>query len=251
MDIAVTPALFYDAAMLAVLVLIIWIGYRKGFVSMLLRTVGTVAAAVIAALASSPVSEWIYRSFFEARVTEYVSNQVENLMNGLSDASLQAMASLETMQQTLVESISGILDATGLNISFFSGAGSTESLANSILDQIEQGVPAAEALAETAIEPAILMLLSMGVFLLSFLLLLIFVRVLAGIGKGINQVPVIGGVNRLLGFGLGVIYAGIIGYLLTLLLVFAAGLTGDSFRYFNTTVLQDTYLLSWFMGIRF
>ncbi|MBQ8824814.1 MAG: hypothetical protein IJZ64_06240 [Ruminococcus sp.] len=76
---------YYDAVIVALFVLCIWNGSRKGVLKSLLGLGVCVISLLISYFASAPVSEYVYNQFFQERIQEYISNkpEINNFTNEL------------------------------------------------------------------------------------------------------------------------------------------------------------------------
>lgn len=76
---------YYDAVIIALFVLCIWNGARKGVLNSLLGLGICVISLLISYFVSVPVSEYIYNQFFQERIQEYISSrpEINNFTNEL------------------------------------------------------------------------------------------------------------------------------------------------------------------------
>ena len=131
------------------------------------------------------------------------------------------------------------------------GSNNTEA-ADAIFGKITEGYrTVAEAVTEVVVGPAVEFILRIVVFFVVFLLIMLVVRLLVSLGKGFNHVPLVGGVNRLLGLGLGLVHAAVVGYLITVALLLVIAVSGNKWEFLNYSVLEDTKLIIWFKNLDF
>ena len=242
-----TVSMALDLILALLLVKVVYDCWRRGFLAVLLKLAGTVASYILAALLSRPVSVWIYHRFLETRVVEAIAQRLPDAINDLTPGDLAALEGLAQFKETITEALAQAMES--LDLTFFSGVDSAGA-AQSVVEKVESGTTAAQAIAEAAVQPAVITLLSIGVFFVLFSLVMILVRALVRMGRGVNHVPLVGGVNRLAGLGLGVIYAGVLGYLIALGLTLVAGISGGKIPFLTTAVLEDTTLIRWLIHLK-
>ena len=92
--------------------------------------------------------------------------------------------------------------------------------------------------------------LEIAIFFLLIFVIRIVVRVAAHVGLGVNNIPLVGGVNRMAGLLCGAVYAVMMGFLLSMGLVLLAGLGKNQWTYLNSAVLEQTFLIRHFLDLR-
>ena len=91
----------------------------------------------------------------------------------------------------------------------------------------------------------------MVAFLIIFLLAMLIVQALAKLTRNVNRVPVVGGVNRVLGGVLGAAEAFLICYLIGMTATVLITLSENQWSWLNTAVVQKSTLLNWFVQFKF
>jgi len=239
-----TSALVLDLALVLIMGILVYDCYRKGLVSALIKLIGTVAGFLLAALLSRPVSQWVYDTFLEERMEEMVAQQLPQGLEGFTGGAAADIAQLQgTVEQTL-EHLGEKLD-----LSFFTGV-DLDGIAQGALELLHGGAGLVQAITQTALEPAVVTILSMGLFFLVYIAVMFIARVAVIAGLGVNHIPLVGGINHLGGAALGVVYAAALGYVLSLALGLIAGVSGGSIPILTTAVLEDTWLISRFLSIK-
>ena len=114
----------------------------------------------------------------------------------------------------------------------------------------EFGADPAAAIAQVAIRPLVMTVLEIAIFFLLIFVIRIVVRVAAHVGLGVNNIPLVGGVNRMAGLLCGAVYAVMMGFLLSMGLVLLAGLGKNQWTYLNSAVLEQTFLIRHFLDLR-
>ena len=101
--------------------------------------------------------------------------------------------------------------------------------------------------AENAVRTVSVALVGVVCFLVIFLLVMLLVRLLLRLTRGVNRVPVLGGVNRLFGGVLGVGEAYLLLYVIALAATLLISLSKNRWSWLNTAVAEESHLLSWFI----
>lgn len=243
-------SLVLDVILLAMMALVVFICYHQGLIASLISLVGTVGSYIAAALLSRPLSSWIYKTFVEARVVESINEKLSEFsVGGLSMDNLMGLPDLSAVKDSLVTVLAGVMEQVMPSFSFFSGE-STSTAAEAVIDQVQSGMTLAESIAQYAVEPAVVNILSIAVFFVIFAVVMFVAKVLIKVGKSVNHVPLVGGINKAGGLGLGVIYAAVLGLLASMAMALIAGISGDKIPFLTTQVLEDTYIINWLIGLR-
>ena len=119
-----------------------------------------------------------------------------------------------------------------------------------LLDRIDP-TDTISAAAGDAVRTMAVSLLTMVAFLIIFLLAMLIVRALVKLTRSVNRVPVVGGINRLLGGVLGAAEAFLLCYLIGMAATVLISLSENRWGWLNTAVVQKTYLLNWFIQFEF
>lgn len=102
-----------------------------------------------------------------------------------------------------------------------------------------------------ALRTVMVALLTMVAFLIIFLLAMVIVKALARLTRNVNRVPVVGGVNRLLGGVLGAAEAFLLCYLIGMAVTVLITFSENGWSWLNTAVVQKSTLLNWFVQFEF
>ena len=165
-------AWIYDLVFLIVFAFAAVASWRKGFLASLTELVGAVVGVGVAVWASRSLSVPIYEQFVSGSVSEKVESAVAQSGGDLA-AAVQAMDFLpDTVRDTLAQLVQG--------------AG------NALPEQIT-----------TALEPILLPFVQVLLFVVLCMVVRWVFRLLVGLLRHVNGVPLLGGVNRLLGLVLG------------------------------------------------
>ena len=119
-----------------------------------------------------------------------------------------------------------------------------------LLDRIDP-TDTISAAAGDALRTVMVAFLTMVAFLIIFLLAMLIVRALAKLTRNVNRVPVVGGVNRILGGVLGAAEAFLLCYLLGMAVTVLITVSENRWGWLNTAVVQQSTILNWFVQFKF
>lgn len=208
-------AWIYDLVFLIVFAFAAVASWRKGFLASLTELIGAVVGVGVAVWASRSLSVPIYEQFVSGSVSEKVESAVAQSGGDLA-AAVQAMDFLpDTVRDALAQLVQG--------------AG------NALPEQIT-----------TALEPILLPFVQVLLFVVLCMVVRWVFRLLVGLLRHVNGVPLLGGVNRLLGLVLGLMTGALDCWLLALLLWFAASVTAGSLEFLTLSVLNQSVGYSFF-----
>ncbi len=215
---------------------------RMGFVNTLMRFIGFIAASVAAFLLSWPAAQAIFQHLVRPGVLNIVENALSEAINGGSFAINVAKA---------FESLPAMLQ----NVLAASGIDPVEILGQTISGSISE---IARTITDTVIAGSLTLLIRCVVFFVIFALALYLVRLISGVFKGINHIPLVGTANRVFGGVLGAVVGIAVLMMLAIFYDAIAALTGNSTVWFSTSTISETFLFKYFFlsnqsiaGIRF
>ena len=217
-----TIANIFDILLLVLLAVVTLRYMQKGFLAGLIQFLGNLLGLVGAALLSPRVADWIFATFFKGGLT----TQIQTTISQQGTVDLAA----------LVDKYAGFLpDAM------------EQSLVQSATDLMNSGAPdLAHSLVTELIQPLVTPLITVVVFFVCFAVCKMLVSFLAAVLTNLNRVPLVGGVNRFLGFFMGLL-AGAMDVFLVVCGVWAVVvITGNNLSWLNQTVLQDSVAFSLF-----
>lgn len=201
------PGLVLDLIFLAVLVWAAVQGARQGLVSGLLRLVGSVAGIIGGVWATRAWALPIYRDHIGIAVGERLTAALADHGDDLT-AALQSLAFLPHSVYELLENI----------------------LRTATDDAVPQLV--------NALEPVILPLVQALLFIVVCVALRLLVRLLVRLFRHLNDVPLLGDVNKALGFAFGTVTGILDCWLLSVGLWLAATVTGGSVLWLTPETLS-------------
>ena len=210
-----SPSLIYDLLFLAVFSFAAVKSWQKGFLAGLTELIGAVLGVGIAVWGSRTLAPGIYEKFLSDTVTEKVETAVAQSGGDIA-AAVQGLDFLpDSLRTTLTEAIQ-------------TAGGQLPEKVTSLL------------------EPVILPLVQVVLFVLLCVVVRWAFGLLIAVLRGINGVPLVGGVNQVLGLVLGLCTGALDCWLLALVLWFAASVTAGSLDWLNTAVLQRSIGYSFF-----
>ncbi len=231
-----TWSYLYDFLFLLIFALCCWRGWRSGLLASLLRILGWVAAAFLAARYAEYLANWLFGNFLDERVTAMVAAAIPaELIAQIESGALAAQDALGALQEVL-NSLSGFLGSQTVDL------GGTESILALVQ---EKGHDLADTITQTILRPVLVSLLRAVVSAVIFLVCLWLFKLLARWsarhhrrhGKGLG-----GGVNSILGALAGLVEALALAYLYALILSALAGVVNQAFL--NPEVFESTWLVS-------
>lgn len=209
-----TISLIFDIAIAAILLLCLIVGGVRGFISSLLSVAVFAAAllgsAILANALAEPVSGWL-----TPRVEQYV---LDRLTDGRSEEAVSAAAASDN------ETLASLVDFDAIT-----------GIAKKAMDS---AVEAGKNMLEGAVTGMIQSLAYGLLFLVSFLVLTLLLRLITSPLRLTEQAPVLGTLNRLAGAALGLC--------LGLLLMFAAASVVEWTGLVDAATVRHTYLLNYF-----
>lgn len=208
-------AWIYDLIFLALFAFAAVSSWRKGFLAGLTELIGAVLGVGVAVWASRALAAPLYARFLSASVTGRVEDAVAQSGGDLA-AAVQGM---DFLPDAVRDRLADLL------------AGAGETLPGQIADLLE---------------PVILPFVQVLLFVVLCLVVRWCFRLLVGLLRHVNGVPLLGGVNRLCGLLLGLVTGALDCWLLALLLWFLASVTAGSVDFLTTGVLRQSVGYSFF-----
>lgn len=206
-------AIFVDIFMAACLLLALVLGVRQGFLQSLARVaiiiVALLGAAWLAEHLADPAAKWL-----EPMLTEKIQQQMDGQAAAADDPSLAA----------------GLLETFG-----FSG----EALDKLVESATEKAQEVGQTLLSAVVSTVLRSVAYAVVYLVSFLLLLLLLRLLLAPLHLFTKLPVVHGINAVMGGALGLVKG-------ALLLFFAVWLLRRLQIWITPELISQTYILRFF-----
>lgn len=174
-----------DIIVLTVIVVFALVGAKKGFIKSLVDFVGAFVAMIAAGILSLPAAQWVYDTFFHEALTEKITSTVTGL---------DAVGAVQAVFSDFPELVIRALAAAGITQSGVQAQvdGSTLDIASAITE---------------AVSPMLIGLVRVLAMLVLFILLLVVIRAVGALISGLFSLPLLNGVNKLLGFAFGILLA--------------------------------------------
>lgn len=214
-----------DLVVLLLLVIFVFRGRKRGFIATFVSFIGALIATLFSAFLSSKIAPLIFEKFMRKSLIDSLVNTFTN-GGGLnfSEGYTDAFAGLPDFIHSMVDD----------NITTF-------------LDDMESGITesvisGATTFVDTTLEPMIVGILFMLVFLILAMIFSMFLKFFVKRLHAVNDIPIVGGVNSLLGGGVGFLQGLLVIFLLLTLVSLFVGLTSDQNEYINTKIIEQSFL---------
>lgn len=206
----------FDLILLAILLLVAMRYAGKGFAAALVQFAGNLASLLGASIFSQNIAPVLFTNFFENNFTTSIEKTLADGGQVQLDQLVEKYAGFlpDEIQQSIIQSAGGVL------------TGNAPELAEQVVSQV--------------IAPLLTPIIAIVVFFVAFALCKVIVGFVAAVLTNFNRIPILGSVNKLLGFGMGLL-AGVVDLYLILCAVWAIiVVTGGSIPWLNQQVLGDS-----------
>lgn len=202
-------AWIYDLLFLALFSYAAVTGWRKGFLACLTEVVGSVMGIGVAIWASRNLAAPLYLQFVSGSVSEKVEDAVAQSGGDLA-AAVQGMDFLpDTVRTTLTTMLENAGDVLPAQIT-------------------------------DALQPILLPFVQVVLFVVFCMVVRWIFRLLVSLLRQVNGVPLVGGLNRLLGLPLGLAIGALDCWLLALVLWFVASVTAGGLEFLTPSILRQS-----------
>lgn len=226
-----TASLAIDILFAAILLISIIVAWNRGFVQTIVSFLGFLAAGAISLFASSRVAGYLYHMVIEQPLYESIYKKVLELV-----PSGEIIGSVQDIGSLLPDAVRKLFDLAAVQAGERIGqtlTGTADTVSRTLLD--------------TLVAPLVLALLNMVVFFVLFWLLMVIVNILTAALGRVTKLPVLNGVNRVLGGVVGAVNGVLLCMITAALLSLYATVTQDASSWVNTEVLRSTVLASFFV----
>lgn len=214
--------LILDAALVIVAITLVARNVRRGFMAALVQFVGTLAAAALAAVIGRFASLLIFESFIR-----------QPLLDALGQ--VRGVPPVEAIGYAL-----GELPGVFVNLLKFAYG---DNLASQIVDAYQTKASGASAyIVDEMVKPIVTSAVAFLAFLIFFALLMLVVRFAARALKSVNNIPIIGPLNMILGGIFGVLIAYIVLMVIVLSIQAFLSFTNNGGVLINSKLLGRTYV---------
>lgn len=226
-----------DLFLVAMVILIVLFAAKKGFVRSVFSLLGIIAAVVVSFLLAKSLAGMIFDSMVRPWLMDMVHTQV--LEAGAQDI----QGAVAGLYANLPSVLSGML-----NMVF----GSQEELVSQLQTSMNGDVATTlSSLIADAMSPFITMLIGSLLFILLFILCGIALKIIDKALISVRHLPVIGGLDSVLGGVLGAVQALIVLMLFALVARVLISLSSNEWTWLNTQVVESTYLFKYFYHFSF
>ena len=217
-------SIIIDLIILAIIFLCVIISAKRGFVKVLVETVGFVAAIVIAFSVSSPLAELTYDKVIEPPV-------VKAAVNAVSESAEH-------------EAFNALPDFLTNNDSAFFGT-TVNSFTEKITENLSNGTETAvKTASQEIVKPVASKLLGLLYSVILILVLLIVVKFLAKLLNGVFSFSLAGKLNRTLGGVIGAVKGILFAVVFCLAVSLIVSFSGKPFLIFSEESIANSYIFN-------
>lgn len=221
-------SIILDVAVLVILFLAIFIGYKRGFIRTIINLIGYIAAAILAHLVSLPISQFIFNTFLRSKSVELIQNAISEHAGGQSVTELinTAFAAIPEKINTLAASY----------------IGSMEEIKNNLIQSTPTTAEIAENVVDKVVAPISTMIIQTLAFIVLFIVFCIAVKLITKALKIIDKIPLIGSANAALGAVIGIVQAVVFLLIFTIVIAMIINLSGNQLEAINNSVIDQSYV---------
>ncbi len=215
--------LLVDVILLLIIAVTVVRYYRKGFFSSLISFVGTIISVIIALFLSTPIATAIFNVFMKGSISARIDSSlndslpeqsVEHIVTGITDA----------FPSSLTEGVDGLNVIDELN-SIFAG---------------DMTGVTSEVIVTNTVAPVMIGLTATIIFFFIVFILKGIFGIVEKLFYGINNIPVMGQLNNILGGAIGIVPGAVNALLVFAVLFLIAVFTSDQLPVLNSTDLNAT-----------
>lgn len=225
--------ILYDVILVAIVIWAIAHFANRGFVRTVLSFLGYLISGFIASTLSQLGARWVFHEFARPWLISYID---ENILPSVGVA-----GAADAVGQ-FADSLPGIVGNV-VRFGLDANPGALQQINDSLQTSVQNIGP---AIADYLCAPVVLSLLRIVLFFVLFGLCLALVRNIARLCGFISKIPLLGGVNSLLGGALGFFQGILVIYLLAILLGLAVLMTNNQIPFVNEEVIQSTFIFKIF-----
>lgn len=228
-------AYILDICFIASVIGMVYQSYRQGFLQAAVRTIGFLVAGIVAFAGSRILSEACYQLFFRDKLTATLETTVLNAAN--TDDFTEKM---QLVIDSLPSLVRNVLASTGVG---------ADTLAGQINNSAQQSAEQISAIVmDTVLHPLIVTMLNGICFLILFGAVMILVRSLMKILRGVRRIPLVGSLNALLGGAIGIVESAVVWYVIMIAIQFVLDISGG-FTWLNREIIQSTWVFGRFYNL--
>ena len=216
----------FDGLLVALFLLCVWLGWRRGFVRTVSGLIALIAAVLVAAVFSGPIAKAVYTGAVEPKVTAVLEQHIEGDILPSEEKLDAALEKLPSFVTTLLEAKE--LDSGAAVLAKVEALDADESAAEGITRQVITPVAL----------PLIKLLCSVVLFILAYIVAAFVLRALDVVAK----LPLIKQMNNLLGLLAGAV-TGALWVLFAVRVLYTLALLGVA-PWLTPALLEDTVLVA-------
>ncbi len=220
----ITPSLVIDGIMTVVLLAARVKGYQEGFFTSAIHLAGNIGSILGGLWVSSNYSRIVFTKYLRRPLVQRSHSYLTQAARGV-DVNTAISGVMGYIPPEIIQKI-----LSKLSVDFSRIMTPTEESAVMLVDNF--------------LGPVVISMVSVVLFLAAFLVIRIGCNMLAWLFKAINNVPVLGGLNRIAGFGTGALTGCINIILLSLLLSIIVMVTGGGLSFLNPRVLSGSRVMA-------
>ena len=220
-----------DLIIIAIILFFIITSAKRGFVKVLIETVGFIAAVILAFTISTPLAEATYDKIIEPPVVKAAVNAVGE------SAEHEAWNALPDF---LINSESAFFGSTGNSF--------TEKITANLSDGVEKAVITAS---QEVVKPVASKIISLPYSIVLVIVLSVMVKFLARLINKLFSFSIVGSLNRTLGGVVGAVKGFIVAFILCAVVSLILSFTGKPFLIFSEDTINQTYLFKFLTEIIF
>ncbi len=222
-----------DMAVVAIIGLLLFFGYRRGFLQTGVQLIGSIAAFAIALSLSGPTANYVFDTYFAEGIETKMQESLASVSDGSTEDQVAAM--LDGLPKPLP-----LLVQSNPQLS-----ASLESLGSHVTETVDTLVT---SVMETIVRPLATALLQCLVFLVLSAVLSFAAKLLVRLMKPVSRLPIIRQIDGVLGAVLGAAEGLLFTFVLIVVLQVVAS-TSSATSPITTHVLEDTWLVSRLVNI--
>lgn len=220
-----------DLIVLAIILLNVIICHKRGFVKVVIETVGIVAAIILAFTLSSPIANLTYDKIFGPAIVDALTESTANVTE----------VTAEQVMEILPKSVVGSADLFGFNLT--SAVESATSTASGNVSQLIVN------LSENAIKPIVVGIIELAATVILFVVLSIIVKMLAKLLNGLFSFSFVGKINHTLGGVIGAVKGVVIAAVFCITVSFLISILGKGFFIFTAENISGTFIFKYLAEI--
>lgn len=223
-----TPSRIMDIIVAAITIWMILRYMHSGFVSGVVDFFGTLLAVGGASWGAKVLAPKMFETFF-----------LENLVSRTENVLLNSHGVLSLKE--IINKISGYLPQNIIDT--FLG----DYEAGAVFNLAEPEI--AHTIVVDVVQPMVMPVLSVLVFFMIFIVGRILISFIATALKGVNKIPLVGKLNRILGAGVGLLVGLLYGFLIVFAVWALVIITGGDLSFLQEATLENSFFFGLFKGL--